>query len=72
MKQPSTRWWDYPAIICFSLAMTASVFRLETTNWTVKLNRLLGIVLLGIILEQSSEEAGLTVGSACFLDLFSP
>jgi uncharacterized MnhB-related membrane protein len=50
MKQPSTRWWDYPAIICFALAMAASVFRLETTNWTSNMNRLLGIVLMGIIL----------------------
>jgi transglutaminase-like putative cysteine protease len=50
MKEPSTRWWDYPAIVCFSLAMAASVFRLETTNWTSNLNRLLGIVLIGILL----------------------
>lgn len=48
MRDKPVRWWDFPAAVFLTIAMFASVIRLETTNWTQHLTRVQWMVLLGL------------------------
>ena len=50
MREKPVRWWDFPSAVFLTIAMFASVIRLETTNWTLHLTRVQWMVLLGLIL----------------------
>jgi transglutaminase-like putative cysteine protease len=59
MRDKLVRWWDFPAAVFLTIAIFASVIRLETTNWTLHLSRVQWMVLLGLAL-------GMAIGKSRF------
>ncbi|HWQ05416.1 MAG TPA: transglutaminaseTgpA domain-containing protein [Longilinea sp.] len=49
MKQSIQRWWDWPAIVLLFAAFWTASLRLEITDWTKDLNRVITLTLIGVI-----------------------
>ena len=47
MKKTNLRWWDFFAAACLVIALFSAAVRLQSTNWTDNLGRVVFIVLLG-------------------------
>lgn len=50
MKQNTQRWWDWTAGLLLFTVLWAAALRLEVTDWTKDLNRVITIALIAIVL----------------------
>ncbi|TLN23522.1 hypothetical protein FDZ74_03775, partial [bacterium] len=49
MKQNNQRWWDWPAILLLFTAFWVAALRLEITDWTKDLDRVVTLALIGLV-----------------------
>jgi transglutaminase-like putative cysteine protease len=59
MKTTSQRWWDIFAALCLFAALFCAALRLQATNWTENLGRVVFLVTIGTVL-------GLALGKSVF------
>jgi transglutaminase-like putative cysteine protease len=50
MKQTLQRWWDWPAGLLLFIAIWTASLRLEITDWTKDLNRVISLALFAVVL----------------------